>query len=119
MKDCVREAYEYYHNPLGTECENEFKTLPILFGRKKKEEAIREKYRQKGLKVMRYEDIHSSSYGELSREVRGNRKACVVFDGPGRFFCGIDGSPVTNCEQCYLFKDCEKMMNFLWRDLQD
>ena len=52
MKDCINDAYAYYHNPLYKECEKEFSSLPLVFGRKKKEKAIREKYKQKGLRLL-------------------------------------------------------------------
>ena len=120
MKDCLREAYAYYHHPLKKECEKEFRNLPILFGRKKKEDAIREKYLKQGLKVMRYEDImESDGLPELSRESRGGFKACATFVGHGHYVCGIDGSSVWDCETCKINKDCNKLMDFLWRDLLD
>ena len=120
MKDCVKEAYAYYHNPLNKECENEFRNLPILFGRKKKEDALREKYLKQGLKVIRYEDIkHSHDLPELSRESRGGCKACATFAGYGRYTCGIDGSPVAGYECCKIGNDCKKLMDFLWSDLFD
>lgn len=118
MKDCVKDAYNYYHNPLKDECEKEFKALPILFGRKKKEDAIREKYRQKGLEVVRYEDIRSASDVLKVRDC-GSYKPCATFMGYGHYVCGIDGSSVENCEGCKPFKDCNKLMDFLWRDLLD
>ncbi len=120
MKDCVKEAYDYYHNPLNKECEKDFRNLPILFGRKKKEDAIREKYLKQGLKVMRYEDIrYSQGLSELSRESRGGFKACATFVGYGHYVCGIDGSAVEGCECCKINNDCRKFQDFLWSDLYD
>lgn len=119
MKDCVREAYEFYHNPLSKECRNEFRNLPLLFGRKKKEAALREKYLKKGLKVMRYEDIKYSDLLELRQEARGGLKACATFMGYGHYVCGIDGSAVEGCEHCRTSNDCKKLQNFLWSDLYD
>ncbi len=118
MKDCINDAYAYYHNPLYKECEKEFSSLPIIFGRKKKEKAIREKYKQKGLKVIRYEDFLWSD-GELEFESRGGLKACATFVGIGHYICGIDGSSVENCEYCKGGMDCKKLQNFLWSDLFD
>lgn len=118
MKDCIKEAYAYYHNPLYKECESEFRNLPILFGRKKKENAIRENYKKKGLKVVRYEDFLYSE-GPLEFEARGGLKACATFMGNGHYICGIDGSAVEYCEFCRHGKDCEKLKNFLWADLFD
>lgn len=118
MKDCIKEAYDYYHNPLHKECENEFRNLPLLFGRKKKEEAIRNKYKQKGLKIVRYEDFKYSE-GELSYESRGGFKPCATFMGYGSYKCGIDDSAVENCEYCKTNNDCKKLMDFLWSDLFD
>ena len=120
MKDCVKEAYEYYHNSLNNECEKEFRSLPLLFGRKKKEDAIREKYLKKGLKVMRYEDIrYSHGLPELDREARGGLKACATVVGVGHYICGIDGSAVEGCECCKINNDCRKLQEFLWSDLYD
>lgn len=118
MKECIRDAYRYYHNPLHKECDKELSALPILFGRKKKEKAIREKYKQKGLKVVTYEDIKYSD-GELSNEARGGLKACATFAGIGVYTCGIDGSIVTGCEACKSCNDCKKLQDFLWADLFD
>lgn len=119
MKECVKDAYIYYHNPLKEECEKEFRTLPILFGRKKKEDAIREKYRQKGLNVVRYEDIQSASDVLKVRDC-GPLKPCATAMGYGRpYICGIDGTAIENCECCRPFKDCHKLMDFLWKDLLD
>lgn len=75
MKDCINDAYAYYHNPLYKECEKEFSSLPLVFGRKKKEKAIREKYKQKGLKVIRYEDFLWSD-GELEFALRRTESMC-------------------------------------------
>lgn len=120
MKDCVKEAYDYYHNPLNKECEKEFRNLPILFGRKKKEDAIREKYLKQGLKVTRYEDIrYSQGLSELSSESRGGFKACATFVGYGYYICGVDGSAVEGCEYCKINNDCKKLQDFLWSDLFD
>ncbi|MGN0457759.1 MAG: hypothetical protein ACI4IL_02155 [Eubacterium sp.] len=116
MKECIKEAYEYYHNPLCKECENEFKNLPILFGRKKQEKTIREKYKQKGLNVVRYEDFLYSE-GKLEFEARGGLKACAIFMGNGYYICGIDGSEVGNCDYCRHGNHCKKLQSFLWSDL--
>ena len=116
MKECVIDAYKYYHNPLHEECEKEFKNLPILFGRKRKEEAIREKYKQKGLKVVRYDDIKCSK-GGLEREARGSFKPCATFVGYGRMTCGIDGRSVEDCPNCRGVSDCQKLQRFLWPEL--
>lgn len=118
MKECIKEAYAYYHNPLYKECESEFCNLPILFGRKKKENAIREKYKQKGLKVIRYEDFMYAD-GVLEYEARGGLKACATFMGYGHYICGIDGSAVEGCEHCRTGNDCRKLQDFLWSDLYD
>lgn len=118
MKDCIREAYVYYHNPLSKECESEISNLPILFGRKKKEEALREKYMKKGLKVITYEDIKSSRLPEFSEESRYGYKGCATFTGYD-FVCGIDGSSVKGCECCKTHNDCQKLQKFLWADLYD
>lgn len=118
MKDCIRDAYEYYHHPLKEKCEQEFRGLPILFGRKKKEEALREKYKQKGIKVVRYEDFKYPT-DELMREARGCLKPCADYLGSGHYICGIDGSSVDNCAQCRGTNDCRKLMDFLWNDLFD
>ncbi len=118
MKECIMNAYNYYHNPLYKECENEFKGLPILFGRKREEQAIREKYKQKGLKVVRYEDFMFSN-GELEYEACGGFKACATFMGNGHYICGIDGCSVENCEHCRRGNDCKKLQDFLWADLFD
>ena len=117
MKDCIKDAYAYYHNPLYKECEKEFSSLPIIFGRKKKEKAIREKYKQKGLKVIRYEIFYGQT---VSWSLRcGGLKACATFVGIGHYICGIDGSSVENCEYCKGGMDCKKLQNFLWSDLFD
>lgn len=118
MKDCIKEAYSFYHNPLSEECRREIRGLPILFGRKKKEEALREKYLKLGLKVRTYEDIKYSDLPELSRESRGGYKACATFVGYD-YICGIDGSSVNGCECCKINNDCKKLQNFLWADLLD
>ncbi|MBQ3498056.1 MAG: hypothetical protein IJA87_02900 [Clostridia bacterium] len=118
MKDCLMDGYAYYHHPLREECEKEFKKLPILFGRKKKEAALREKYKQKGLKVVQYEDFLFRR-GELWRDTGGGYKPCATFINIGNWVCGIDGSDVNSCEQCKIGKDCKKLQNFLWHDLFD
>lgn len=118
MKECIADAYNYYHNPLSKECESAFRSLPILFGRKKKEEAVRKKYQQKGLKVIRYEDFRYAG-GILEYEARGGLKPCATFMGYGHYICGIDGCSVDNCEYCRTGQDCKKLMDFLWSDLYD
>lgn len=120
MKDCVTEAYDYYCNPLNKECDKEFYNLPILFGKKKKEDAIREKYLKQGLKVMRYEDIrYSQGLSELSGESRGGLKACATFVGYGHYICCMDNLSVEGCECCKINNDCGKLQDFLWSDLYD
>ncbi len=118
MKECIIDAYNYYHSPLYKECANAFSNLPLLFGRKKKEQAIRDEYKQKGLKIVRYEDFKYSD-GELKYEARGGLKACATFMGYGHYVCGIDGSAVENCEHCRSGNDCKKLQDFLWADLFD
>ena len=118
MKDCIMDAYAFYHHPLHSEFEKEYKNLPILFGRKKKEEELREKYKQKGLKVVQYEDFKFRK-GELWRDTGGGFKPCATFIDYGYWVCGIDGVTVTNCEHCQLGQDCKKLMDFLWKDLFD
>jgi hypothetical protein len=119
MKECIKEAYDYYHNPLFKECEKELKGVPLFFGRKK-EKAIREKYRQKGLKVIRYEDIRNPyDLPELNREARGGYKPCATFVGYGHYVCGIDNSSVEGCECCKTNEECRKLQDFLWSDLYD
>lgn len=121
MKDCIREAYEYYHNPLSKEYEREHRNLPILFGRSKKESELNKKYEQKGLKIKRYEDIKFSSGP-------GGVKDCASFLGNGCYRCELDGSIIADfsgsnsskCEQCFSSSmDCRKLMDFLWKDLLD
>ncbi len=121
MKQCIRDAYNYYRNPLYKECEQEFKNLPLLFGRKNKVAAIREKYAKKGLKVVRYEDLIPGS--DLPGSF-GGYYGCVYrtsYGPPYSYICGIDGSPAD--EQCelksYNVGGCPKLKNFLWGDLFD
>ena len=99
--------------PLHYEFNKEYKNLPILFGRKKMEEELREKYKQKGLKVVMYEDIQ---YG---RDTNGYYKLCATFVSNGYYICGIVGSNVSNCELCKSSRDCKKLQDFLWGDLFD
>lgn len=119
MKDCIKEAYDYYHHPLREEYEREFRTLPVLFGRAKKKAQLREKYAQKGLKIKEYGDIKFSCGP-------GGVKDCGTFMGNGRYICELDGSVIGDfsrsnnfkCEQCFSHGiDCKKLQDFLWSDL--
>ena len=118
MNKCIRDAYDYYHNPLSKDCEREFSSLPILFGRSKKEAELRKKYEKKGLKIKRYEDIKFSSGP-------GGVKDCATFLGNGRYRCELDnsiiadfsGSNRSKCEECFSCSlDCRKLIDYLFSE---